>query len=37
VELGDQYTEQTSSEESSVYVMRPERWRTVDYRKSGGV
>lgn len=33
-ELGDQYTEATGSEGQSVYVMRPERWRTVDYRKS---
>ncbi|MCH2172438.1 pyridoxamine 5'-phosphate oxidase family protein [Myxococcota bacterium] len=33
-ELGDQYTAATGSEGQSVYVMRPERWRTVDYRKS---
>lgn len=36
VELGDQYTDRESDEESVVYVMRPERWRTVDYRKLGG-
>jgi nitroimidazol reductase NimA-like FMN-containing flavoprotein (pyridoxamine 5'-phosphate oxidase superfamily) len=35
-ELGDQYTDQGASDESFVYVMRPERWRTVDYRKLGG-
>ena len=35
VELGDQYTDQGSDAESLVYVMRPERWRTVDYRKLG--
>ena len=35
VELGDQYTDQDSDAESLVYVMRPERWRTVDYRRLG--
>jgi nitroimidazol reductase NimA-like FMN-containing flavoprotein (pyridoxamine 5'-phosphate oxidase superfamily) len=35
-ELGDQYVDQGSSDESTVYVMRPERWRTVDYRKLAG-
>lgn len=34
--LGDQYTDRGSEEASLVYVMRPERWRTVDYRKFGG-
>lgn len=35
-ELGDQYTDGGSDEASFVYVMRPERWRTVDYRKLAG-
>lgn len=35
-ELGDQYTDQGSADASFVYVMRPDRWRTVDYRKLGG-
>ena len=33
-ELGDQYAAATGSDGQTVYVMRPERWRTVDYRKS---
>jgi len=32
--LGDMYTDGGAAEESSlVFVMRPERWRTVDYGK----
>jgi len=34
-QLGDQYVDGGSDEGSLVYVMRPERWRTVDYRKLG--
>jgi nitroimidazol reductase NimA-like FMN-containing flavoprotein (pyridoxamine 5'-phosphate oxidase superfamily) len=34
--LGDLYVEQTSGEESLVFTMRPEKWRTVDYTKLGG-
>ncbi|NNL85491.1 MAG: pyridoxamine 5'-phosphate oxidase, partial [Myxococcales bacterium] len=33
-EAGDAFTEATASEPMTLYVMRPERWRTVDYRKS---
>jgi nitroimidazol reductase NimA-like FMN-containing flavoprotein (pyridoxamine 5'-phosphate oxidase superfamily) len=33
-ELGDQYAAATGSDGQTVYVMRPERWRTVDYQKS---
>ena len=33
-EIGDQYADATGAEGQSVYVMRPDRWRTVDYRKS---
>lgn len=33
-EAGDAFVAATASEPSNVYVMRPERWRTVDYRKS---
>ena len=32
-ELGDRYVENTGDENSLVFTMRPERWRTVDYRK----
>jgi len=32
--LGDQYAEATGVEGQSVYLMRPEVWRTVDYTKS---
>ncbi len=31
---GDAFVEATKSEPATVYVMRPERWRTVDYGKS---
>jgi nitroimidazol reductase NimA-like FMN-containing flavoprotein (pyridoxamine 5'-phosphate oxidase superfamily) len=31
--LGDMYVDGQSSGESLVFVMRPERWRTVDYGK----
>jgi nitroimidazol reductase NimA-like FMN-containing flavoprotein (pyridoxamine 5'-phosphate oxidase superfamily) len=34
-ELGDAYVEGFSGEDNLVFVMRPERWRTVDYRKLG--
>ena len=33
-ELGDRYVEGSASEDGVVFTMRPERWRTVDYRKS---
>ncbi len=33
-EIGDQYANATGVDGQTVYVMRPERWRTVDYRKS---
>ena len=33
-EIGDQYADATGVEAQAVYVMRPERWRTVDYGKS---
>lgn len=33
-EIGDQYADATGVEGQTVFVMRPERWRTVDYRKS---
>ncbi|MFP6627910.1 MAG: pyridoxamine 5'-phosphate oxidase family protein [Myxococcota bacterium] len=33
-EIGDQYTDATGVEAQAVYVMRPERWRTVDYGKA---
>ena len=38
-EMGDAYVEATASEQgdSLVFVMRPERWRTVDYRKMGSL
>jgi Pyridoxamine 5'-phosphate oxidase len=32
-ELGDRYAETSANEDSLVFTMRPERWRTVDYRK----
>lgn len=32
-ELGDRYVENGGDENSRVFTMRPERWRTVDYRK----
>jgi len=35
-ELGDLYIEAQSEDESVVYTMRPERWRTVDYGKLAG-
>lgn len=34
-ELGDLYIDEESGEQSLVYVMAPERWRTVDYGKLG--
>ena len=33
-ELGDRYAETSANEDNVVFTMRPERWRTVDYRKS---
>ncbi len=38
-ELGDAYVAATAGEQedSLVFVMRPERWRTVDYRKMGSL
>ena len=33
-EIGNQYADATGVEGQTVFVMRPERWRTVDYRKS---
>jgi hypothetical protein len=35
-ELGDRYVESSGDENSLVFTMRPERWRTVDYRKHPG-
>ncbi|MGH0028843.1 MAG: pyridoxamine 5'-phosphate oxidase family protein [Myxococcota bacterium] len=35
-ELGDQYVASTPDDHGLVFVMAPERWRTVDYRKLGG-
>jgi len=35
-ELGDRYVENSDNEDNLVFTMRPERWRTVDYRKLGG-
>lgn len=35
-ELGDMYVDSQPGEESLVFTMRPERWRTVDYGKLGG-
>jgi nitroimidazol reductase NimA-like FMN-containing flavoprotein (pyridoxamine 5'-phosphate oxidase superfamily) len=37
VALGDQYVAGESGEETLVFTMRPERWRTVDYAKLGAV
>lgn len=34
-EMGDAYTASTPHDGQLVFVMRPERWRTVDYRKMG--
>jgi hypothetical protein len=31
--LGNRYAESSPTEGSFVFTMRPERWRTVDYRK----
>ncbi len=36
-ELGDEYTDsQSGGDASVVFTMRPERWRTVDYRNLAG-
>lgn len=35
-DFGDQYVESQAGEGDRVYVMRPERWLTVDYGKLGG-
>ena len=32
-ELGDRYAETSANGDNLVLTMRPERWRTVDYRK----
>jgi hypothetical protein len=32
-ELGDRYADGSANDGSLVFTMRPERWRTVDYRK----
>lgn len=34
--LGDMYIDSQADDGSAVYVMRPERWRTVDYSKGVG-
>ena len=34
--LGDMYVDGGEVEKSLVYIMRPERWRTVDYSKLAG-
>ena len=36
-ELGDAYVAGNSADGQLVFVMRPERWRTVDYRKMGAL
>jgi nitroimidazol reductase NimA-like FMN-containing flavoprotein (pyridoxamine 5'-phosphate oxidase superfamily) len=36
VELGDRYVESSDHQDSLVFTMRPERWRTVDYAKLSG-
>ncbi len=36
-ETGDAYTAGTPHEGQLVFVMQPERWRTVDYRKMGAL
>ena len=33
-EMGDQYANATGVAGQTVFVMQPEKWRTVDYRKS---
>jgi hypothetical protein len=35
-ELGDLYLSGQSHADEQVFVMRPERWRTIDYGKLGG-
>ena len=37
IELGDRYLAESGNGESAVFTMRPERWRTIDYRKSPNV
>lgn len=34
-EFGDQYVASSGNDDSIVFVMTPERWRTVDYSKLG--
>ena len=34
-EIGDQYADATGVAGQTVFVMQPEKWRTVDYGKSG--
>ena len=33
-DMGDAYTAATGVEGQTVFVMQPEKWRTVDYRKA---
>ena len=35
-EFGDQYVASSEQSGNQVYVMRPERWLTVDYAKTAG-
>jgi nitroimidazol reductase NimA-like FMN-containing flavoprotein (pyridoxamine 5'-phosphate oxidase superfamily) len=35
-EMGDAYVANSANEDGLVFVMQPDRWRTVDYRKLGG-
>ena len=35
VEFGDQYVAGSEESDNQVYVMRPERWLTVDYANAG--
>jgi nitroimidazol reductase NimA-like FMN-containing flavoprotein (pyridoxamine 5'-phosphate oxidase superfamily) len=36
-ELGDTYVAGNTSGDGHVFLMRPDRWRTVDYRKMGAL
>ena len=36
-ELEDAYVSGNSTSDSLVFIMRPDRWRTVDYRKMGSL
>jgi len=37
VEQGDAYVAGSPNEDNLVFVMQPDRWRTVDYRKMGAL